>query len=86
MELPPDVEKALQTPHDVETNSNGKAFFGPILKNLSIAKQNRSPICQDTGISIFCLGIGSEVVVRGSIRADNRRGYGRATREIPLRR
>lgn len=53
-DLPPDVEKSLQQALDVE--EPGSAAHGAlemIIKNVDIARQNSTPICQDTGTPIF---------------------------------
>lgn len=85
LELPPEVEGALRTAHREETNPNGKSFFASILQNIEIAKTDRVPICQDTGVPIYYLDIGSEVVVRGSIREAIDNATRRATMDVPLR-
>ena len=85
IELPPDVERALKEAHRREGNSNGRAFFSSILRNLEIAKEKRVPICQDTGIPIYYLDIGSEIVVKGSIRKAIDEATRKATAETPLR-
>jgi tartrate/fumarate subfamily iron-sulfur-dependent hydro-lyase alpha chain len=85
IELPPDVERRLQEAYEQEHNPNGKAFFESILKNLAIAKENRTPICQDTGVPIYYIDIGSEIIIKGSIREAIDEATRRATAETPLR-
>lgn len=53
-DLPPDVEAALR--QAVEREAPGSAARGvleAILKNVELARQNSTPICQDTGTPIF---------------------------------
>lgn len=53
-DLPPDVEAALR--QAVEREAPGSAARGAleaILKNVELARQNVTPICQDTGTPIF---------------------------------
>lgn len=53
-DLPPDVEQRLQLA--VEQEEPGSAARGAletILKNVALARQNSTPICQDTGTPIF---------------------------------
>lgn len=53
-DLPPDVEAALR--RAVEREAPGSAARGAleaILKNVELARQNSTPICQDTGTPIF---------------------------------
>jgi len=52
--LPPDVEKALREAYGVEEEgSAAKGAFDTILKNVEMAREQSSPICQDTGTPIF---------------------------------
>ena len=53
-DLPKDVERALQ--RSLEAEAPGSAARGAletILKNVTLARQNSTPICQDTGTPIF---------------------------------
>ena len=53
-DLPPDVEASLR--QAVEREAPGSAARGAletILKNVALARQNSTPICQDTGTPIF---------------------------------
>jgi fumarate hydratase class I len=53
-DLPPDVEVSLR--QAVEREASGSAARGAletILKNVELARQNSTPICQDTGTPIF---------------------------------
>ncbi|GAB4537385.1 MAG: hypothetical protein Fur0018_28090 [Anaerolineales bacterium] len=52
--LPPDVEKSLrQSLEREEPGSAARGTFETILKNVEMARQNSTPICQDTGTPIF---------------------------------
>jgi fumarate hydratase class I len=53
-DLPPDVEKSLE--EAVRREAPGSAARGAlktILENVALARQNSTPICQDTGTPIF---------------------------------
>ncbi len=53
-DLPPDVEQSLH--QSVENEAPGSAARGAletILKNVEMARENATPICQDTGTPIF---------------------------------
>jgi fumarate hydratase class I len=53
-DLPPDVEKSLQEAMArEEPGSAARGALGTILKNVALARQNGTPICQDTGTPIF---------------------------------
>ena len=52
--LPPDVEKALRKAYQVEEKgSAAQGAFDTILKNVEMAREKSTPICQDTGTPIF---------------------------------
>ena len=84
-ELPAGVESALRKAYRNETDPNGKSFLKSILQNIKIAKDGRQPICQDTGVPIYYISIGSEVFVKGSIRQAIDEATRRATADVPLR-
>ncbi len=53
-DLPPDVESALRQAEQVEeSGSAARSALGSILENVELARQNSTPICQDTGTPIF---------------------------------
>ena len=52
--LPPDVEQALRDALEKEVKeSTAQNVLGTILENVVIARENSTPICQDTGTPIF---------------------------------
>lgn len=53
-DLPPDVARALQTARGVEEDgSAAQGALDTILENVALARENSTPICQDTGTPIF---------------------------------
>jgi fumarate hydratase class I len=53
-DLPPDVEKKLRESQQNEAdNSAAQGALDTILKNVEMARENSTPICQDTGTPIF---------------------------------
>jgi fumarate hydratase class I len=53
-DLPPDVEQSLQDAREREADgSAAQGALDTILKNVEMARQNSTPICQDTGTPIF---------------------------------
>jgi fumarate hydratase, class I len=53
-DLPPDVENRLRLAFERETpGSAASGALAAILKNVELARQNSTPICQDTGTPIF---------------------------------
>ncbi|MBM3145249.1 MAG: fumarate hydratase [Chloroflexi bacterium] len=52
--LPPDIEKRLRTAKEQEASgSAAQGALDTILKNVEMARQNSTPVCQDTGTPIF---------------------------------
>jgi fumarate hydratase subunit alpha len=78
-ELSDDVLQALHNAMSEETSSRAREILQQIIDNANLAKTERTPICQDTGIVIVFLEIGQEVVIEGgleeSINEGVRRGY-----------
>jgi tartrate/fumarate subfamily iron-sulfur-dependent hydro-lyase alpha chain len=85
IELPPDVEMAIQHAYEQETYATARVYFEAILKNLEIARSRQVPICQDTGVPMFYIMLGSEVAVKGDLRGAVERATARATTDTPLR-
>lgn len=53
-DLPPDVEDAIRKSVDDEIpGSAARGALETILQNIALARQNQTPICQDTGTPIF---------------------------------
>ncbi len=49
-DLPPDVEKRLREAYEIEDEGTpAKAVFKTILEDVEMARENSTPICQDTG-------------------------------------
>ncbi len=51
--LPEDVTAALEDALRKEDNSTAASIFETILKNVEMAREGSSPICQDTGTPLF---------------------------------
>lgn len=53
-DLPQDVETAISQAYNQEAEGSlAKKCLSGILKNISIARQNSTPMCQDTGTNIY---------------------------------
>ncbi len=85
IELPPEVEKAIQDAYQRETNPAARIYFQAMLDNINIARQGRIPLCQDTGIPMYYITLGSEVRIVGGLREAVNNATARATRDVPLR-
>ncbi len=52
-QLPPDVERALRTGRDLESDGSlAERALGTILDNVELARNRSAPICQDTGTPV----------------------------------
>jgi fumarate hydratase subunit alpha len=84
--LPEDVESALEKAHKKESFGVAKTQLAAILDNAKYARNKDLPICQDTGIPVIYVGIGSKAVVdTGIIEEAIIEGVRAATKGIPLR-
>jgi fumarate hydratase subunit alpha/L(+)-tartrate dehydratase alpha subunit len=84
--IPPDVTAALQRAFDAETSPQARGILGTILKNINIAEETTNLVCQDTGVPIYKVRIGTGCAVDGiRLRQAIVRGCERATTEHPLR-
>ena len=85
-DLPPDVREALKKARDRETQPAAQAVFDAIFRNIEVADRDKTLICQDTGLPIYKVAIGSRFPWNGyQINARLYEGALRATREFPFR-
>ncbi|MDD3224070.1 MAG: fumarate hydratase [Clostridium sp.] len=79
-DLPNDILDALKKSENLEKFPIAKDMLSNIIENSKIAKQERVPICQDTGIACVFVEIGQDVHIDGSLIEDAinegvRKGY-----------
>lgn len=85
-DLPPDVREALKKASERETQPTAKEVFKAIFKTIEIADKNKTLICQDTGLPIYMVKIGSRFPWNGyEIKTRLKKGAKRATLEFPFR-
>ena len=74
-----DVLDKIKEAHSKEESEVGKKILGQILENDDIAAKEQVPMCQDTGIVVIFVEVGTDVKINGDIyEAINegvRRGY-----------
>jgi len=64
-ELPTDVVQAMETARDnEEKGSPANSVLSYMLQNVNVAKENSTPICQDTGTNIYFITIPEGVSLR----------------------
>ena len=84
--LPPDVRVALKKAYERETQPTAKEMFNIILANVEVADREDMLICQDTGLPIYLVKVGSKFPVDGArVAAALKEGAKRATLEHPFR-
>ncbi len=84
--LPPDIKTGLAQLVQRETAPVAQRILATMVTNISVAEDNDNLLCQDTGVPIYKVVIGSGVEVDGyALKQAIRRGCERATREHPLR-
>ncbi len=85
--IPDDIKKLLIVAADSKENTKpAKVQLSAILKGLQLAESNLIPICQDTGIILVYVGIGSNAKIIGNLRKAVKKAVKKATVDIPLRR
>ncbi len=85
-EMPPDVRAALEKAHARETHKAARGILEAILRTIDIADREKTLMCQDTGLAIYKIVIGSRFPWNGyKIKSRLREGAKRATLEFPFR-
>jgi fumarate hydratase subunit alpha len=79
-DLENDVLSALKRGQSNEESPVGREIFGQLLENALIARSERMPICQDTGLAVVFVELGQDAHVTGGALEDAinegvRRGY-----------
>ena len=96
IDLGPDVIEAFRRFREKEKSPNGRDVLEQLLENARIAREDRLPLCQDTGFAVVFVDLGQEVHLTGGdlyaavdegVRQGYREGYLRKSIvEDPLRR
>ena len=78
--LPDDVKAAIAAAREDDPSPQAREVLGRLLENCRIAEQEKTPLCQDCGLSVFFLELGQEVRVTGgglvdAINEGVRQGY-----------
>lgn len=78
--LSPDMQQVIKQAQNQEDSPLGKQILGQLCENMEIAKEDRIPICQDTGMAIVFVKLGQDVHIEGmnltdAINEGVRQGY-----------
>ncbi|MDB0437949.1 fumarate hydratase [Clostridioides difficile] len=65
-----DVLSCIKEKSKTEKSEVGKNILNILVENAEIAKKKNIPICQDTGMAVFFVEIGQEVLVEGDTITD----------------
>ena len=84
--IPANVLDALKSAAAEEQSPLGREVIEKIVENDFLAKDMHLPICQDTGVAVVMLTIGSEVVLEGDIYEAVNEGVRQAYTEGYLRK
>jgi fumarate hydratase subunit alpha len=83
VKLPADVEEALKKAYANETDEVPRMQLKAILDNMELAEKGNTPMCQDTGVTIFYVTLPRECKV--DVEKGIVEGVRKATKEVPLR-
>ena len=84
--LPSDIKQGFVRLNALETDATAKSILATMIENIAVAERTDNILCQDTGIPIYNVAIGRDVMVDGfALKQAIRRGVERATKEHPLR-
>ena len=84
--LPDDVKAALARAYQAETHAGARKILATMLENVDVAEARKLLVCQDTGIPVYKVRIGSQCQVDGTmVERAIREGCRRATLEHPFR-
>lgn len=85
-ELPEDVENAIKAALDREDSEVGRKILKQILDNSEIAKDERVPLCQDTGLVVVYARVGQDLKFDGSIEEAINNGVSKGYKDGYLRK
>ena len=69
-DLPQDAYDALKTAMENEKSPVSQEVIRQILENADIAKNEKRPLCQDTGLAVFFVNVGEDVKIKGGLLRD----------------
>ena len=84
-ELPVEYVREMDSLMKKTKGATGKAQLKSILDNISIARKNSWPMCQDTGVVAFMVKVGDKFPLKSELKEILTKATRRATEEIPIR-
>lgn len=83
VKLPADVEQAIRKAYAAETDEVPRMQLKAIIDNIELAEKMNTPMCQDTGVTIFYVTLPRNCTV--NVEKGIVEGVRKATKEVPLR-
>lgn len=84
--LPDDIKAGFERLCGAETHATAQRVLGTMVTNIRVAEETENLLCQDTGVPIYNVTVGSGVSFDGAaVKAAIAAGCRRATEEHPLR-
>jgi len=68
--LPDDALKKLKEAHEKEESPVAKKVLEQLLENADIARSEKRPLCQDTGLAVYFVKVGQDVKITGGLLKD----------------
>ncbi|ADG82357.1 hydro-lyase, Fe-S type, tartrate/fumarate subfamily, alpha subunit [Thermincola potens JR] len=84
--LPEDVLQAIQTFKEKEISEIGRDILAQLIKNQEIARAQKVPICQDTGMAVVFVELGQDVHIKGDLYQALNDGVAKGYKEGYLRK
>lgn len=83
VKLPADIERRIRQAYAEETDEVPRMQLKAIVDNIELAEKGNTPMCQDTGVTIFYVTLPRECKV--NVEKGIVEGVRKATAEVPLR-
>jgi fumarate hydratase subunit alpha len=83
--MPDNLVEALRKARENETGELARMHLGAILDNIELARTDRVPVCEDTGIQTVFLDAGRDFPLLGELLAAIPEAVEKATKTGPLR-
>lgn len=84
-ELSKDVVDRIKGLLDQEKSDIGRDILESLIENINIAKEKQVPLCQDTGMAVFFVEIGQELIIEGNLKDAINEGVRKGYKEGYLR-
>lgn len=86
LRLAPDMEERIRNAAIEEKGTLGKQILGQLTENMDIARDEMTPICQDTGMAVFFIKVGQDVHIEGNLTEAVNEGVRQGYKEGYLRK